>query len=181
MTEKVQLNIAAVSQLRQFGNVGLIILTGEQQSKQVSILCDYDELRYLKANFHNQFCPEDSLISVLWKIIGANTSHHYEVYIADIKRGKYQVFLQTDDGLEQYELEPTAAMTLAAVAELPIYMSAELFAKQSAIFDPEKDRMCLPLNALNITVLEHALHRAIDAEDYKMASVIKKEMDNRKN
>ncbi len=180
MTDKIQLYIAAVSQLRQFGNVGLIILTGELQSKQVSILCDFEELRSLQANFKKQVCPKDSLISVLWKIISANTSRQYEVYIADIKKGKYQVFLQTDDALEQHELEPTAAMTLAAIADLPIYMCAELFAKQSATFDPERDRMALPLNALNITVLEHALHRAIDAEDYKMASVIKKEMDNRK-
>lgn len=180
MTDKIQLYIAAVTQLRKYGNVGLIILTDETQSKQVSILSGFAELNSFKAYFQKKSIPKDSLVSVLWKVISLNTSVPYEVYLEDIKKGKYVAFLQSEDMMERYPLDSVGAMVLASIADLPIYMRSELYARQSATFNPEQDRMSLPINALDIIVLEHALHKAIDNEDYKMASVIKKEMDNRK-
>lgn len=180
MTDKVQLYIKAVTQLRQFGNVGLVVLTDDRQSKHVSILCDAEELGGLEGCFKNKLNAEDTLVSVLWGIISANTSQHYEVFVAGIKEGKYQILLQNDTMTERYRLAPVAALTLAFVAILPIYMRAELFERQSMDFNPNTDKMALPLNVLNTELLEHALHRAIDSEDYKMASAIKQEMDNRK-
>ena len=180
MIDKIQLYINAITTLKQFGNVGLIILTDKSQSKQVSILSEVNEISGMNLFLKKSTSPENSLLSVLWKIISMNTSCHYEVYVENVQKGKYQVFLQNEDMTNRYELDPVGAMTLAAMADLPIYISYALFVRQSTDFNSEKGQMSLPLNALNITVLEHALHKAIDTEDYMMASVIKKEIDNRK-
>ena len=80
-----------------------------------------------------------------------------------------------------YKLEPTAAITLAAVADLPIYISPQLFDIQGVDYNPDNEKMSLPLNVLSYELLENALRRAVKDEDYRMAMAIKQEMDNRKN
>lgn len=79
-----------------------------------------------------------------------------------------------------YKLEPTAAITLAVVADLPIYISPQLFDIQGVDYNPDTEKMSLPLNVLSYELLENALRRAVKDEDYRMAMAIKQEMDNRK-
>ena len=72
-------------------------------------------------------------------------------------------------------------VVLAAVADLPIYISPQLFDIQGVDYNPDNEKMSLPLNVLSYELLENALRRAVKDEDYRMAMAIKQEMDNRKN
>ena len=105
----------------------------------------------------------------------------YEVHVTDVSSGKYRMELQDVEKSIAYKLEPTAAITLAAVADLPIYISPQLFDIQGVDYNPDNEKMSLPLNVLSYELLENALRRAVKDEDYRMAMAIKQEMDNRKN
>ena len=179
--DKTRLYIKGVTQLRQFDNIGLIVLTDASQARHVSMPCDMARLYDLEGFFKKKHTSIDTLISVLWSIVRDNTDRLYEVHITDVSHGKYRMELQDVEKSIVYELEPTAAIILAAVADLPIYISPKLFDMQGVNYNPDNEKMSLPLNVLSYELLENALRRAVDDEDYRMAMVIKQEMDNRKN
>ena len=179
--DKTRLYIKGVTQLRQFGNIGLIVLTDADQTKHLSMPCNMDRLYDLEGFCKKRHTSVDALISVLWTIIRDHTGAPYEVHVTDVSSGKYRMELQDVEKSIAYKLEPTAAITLAAVADLPIYISPQLFDIQGVDYNPDNEKVSFPLNVLSYELLENALRRAVKDEDYRMAMAIKQEMDNRKN
>ena len=107
--DKTRLYIKGVTQLRQFGNIGLIVLTDADQTKHLSMPCNMDRLYDLEGFFKKRHTSVDALISVLWTIIRDHTGTPYEVHVTDVSRGKYRMELQDVDKSIAYKLEPTAA------------------------------------------------------------------------
>mgnify|MGYP007039118550 CR=1 FL=1 len=158
--DKTRLYIKGVTQLRQFGNIGLIVLTDADQTKHLSMPCNMDRLYDLEGFFKKRHTSVDALISVLWTIIRDHTGTPYEVHVTDVSRGKYRMELQ--------DVEKSIAYK-------------QLFDIQGVDYNPDNEKMSLPLNVLSYELLENALRRAVKDEDYRMAMAIKQEMDNRKN
>ena len=109
--DKTRLYIKGVTQLRQFGNIGLIVLTDADQTKHLSMPCNMDRLYDLEGFFKKRHTSVDALISVLWTIIRDHTGTPYEVHVTDVSRGKYRMELQDVDKSIAYKVEPTAAIT----------------------------------------------------------------------
>lgn len=104
--DKTRLYIKGVTQLRQFGNIGLIVLTDADQTKHLSMLCNMDRLYDLEGFFKKRHTSVDALISVLWTIISDHTGTPYEVHVTDVSRGKYRMELQDVEKSIAYKLEP---------------------------------------------------------------------------
>ena len=71
------------------------------------------------------------------------------------------------------------AVLLAHVAKLNIFMEEHLFNRQSVDNSTGKNKIALPVNALSLEMLRHALEKAIEDENYELASMLRDEMKNR--
>jgi len=107
------------------------------------------------------------------------TSEHYEILFNSIIDGQYKALLVNKDDLTLTPIRASDAILLAHVAKLNIFMEEHLFKRQSVDSSVSQNKMALPLNALSFEMLHHALEKAIEDENYELASMLRDEMKNR--
>ena len=64
--------------------------------------------------------------------------------------------------------------------DIPIYIEGTLMKKQSIKNRSCTDKVSIPINVINSSILQETLERAIQAEDYETASKIHDELERRK-
>ena len=62
---------------------------------------------------------------------------------------------------------------------MPIYATREVMQSQSAPYVKNAVRVPLPINVLSDKMIEEALEKAIQSEDYEMASSLRDELKKR--
>lgn len=61
-----------------------------------------------------------------------------------------------------------------------MFMEEKLFIRQGVPYESGKSKVALPLNALTSEMLEDALRKAIENENYELASNLRDELNRRK-
>ena len=59
-------------------------------------------------------------------------------------------------------------------------MEESLFKRQSVDYHANKNKIALPVNVLSMEMLRHALDKAIEEENYELASMLRDEIRHRK-
>lgn len=83
------------------------------------------------------------------------------------------------DGSEM-PIRPDEAVLLSRIAKIDICASLETFQKYSMPFDRNVATVALPILALPDSLLEKALEKAVNEENYESASFIRDEINRRK-
>jgi putative uvrB/uvrC motif protein len=177
---KVQLIYTGVSQIVGGPELGLLILSDLSHIRQVAIVCDsrmeYEiSLRAAGTSLTERLLPE-----VLCSINPRMTGEHYEVLFNSIIDGQYKALLVDKDDLTLTPIRASDAVLLAQVAKLDIFMEESLFKRQSVDYHANKNKIALPVNVLSMEMLRHALDKAIEEENYELASMLRDEMRHRK-
>ena len=159
---KVQLIYTGVSQIVGGPELGLLILSDLSRIRQVAIVCDSRMEYELSLRAAGTSLTERLLPEVLCSINPRMTGEHYEVLFNSIIDGQYKALLVDKDDLTLTPIRASDAVLLAQVAKLDIFMIA------------------LPVNALSMEMLRHALDKAIEEENYELASMLRDEMRHRK-
>jgi bifunctional DNase/RNase len=71
------------------------------------------------------------------------------------------------------------AVLLSMISDVPLYIDGALMEQQSIPFQEANTRVSIPINTLDIDKLKEALDKAVDEENYRLASVIKDELGRR--
>ena len=58
-------------------------------------------------------------------------------------------------------------------------MEENLFNRQSVPCSPSKNRLAVPINTLTLEMLKKALDKAIEEENYELASMLRDELNQR--
>lgn len=161
------------------GDVVLIVLTDQRQQRQISMLADKWAERELTLRRGNSCVVGELLPEVLCKVFPRMCADNFQLFIYGVDDGEYQVGLVDVQTLEVTPIRASDAILLSLVAGLKIYIESRLFSFQSVPFDAMGCRMALPLNTLSMDMLRQTLDKAVAAEDYELASMIKKEMEQR--
>ena len=95
------------------------------------------------------------------------------------------------DNIIQIESRTSDAIGIALRTKSPIFTSEDIMHEQAIVFDEntiqenskddEKDNLALDYSLLNQGELESLLKEAIDGEDYELASLLRDELDKKKN
>lgn len=160
-------------------DVVLIVLTDRQQQRQITMLADKWAERELTLRRGNTGVVGELLPEVLCKVFPRMCADSFLLFIYGVDDGKYQVALVDVQTLDATPIRASDAILLSLVAGLKIYIEGRLFSYQSVPFDATGCRMALPLNTLSMDMLRQTLDKAVAAEDYELASMIKKEMEQR--
>ena len=161
-------------------DVKMIVLSDEDNAKQFIMICDDTMAKEINLRLHRVPVKDMMLPEVLYRIIQAEGEHHFHLVIGKLDNGNYLARLIDNDTNSTYTLRASDALLFSIVSGLPLHINRKLFMMQSSPFTPDGGKMGVPLNSLNIPMLEKALKEAVDREEYDMASFIRDELKRRK-
>ncbi len=176
---KVQLIYKGISQIVGGPELGLLVLSDLAHTRQIAIVCDHHMEYELGLRTDDKIITEKLLPEVLCNVNPLMTSEHYEILFNSIVDGQYKALLVNKDDLSLTPLRASDAVLLAQIAKLNIFMEEHLFKRQSVDSNTSQNKMALPVNALSVEMLRHALQKAIEDENYELASMLRDEMKNR--
>lgn len=177
---KIRLVLKGVSEIVGDDNLGLLILTDIAQTRQLSIICDKQMeyqfgLRMSKAPVANIMLPE-----VMAQVLSRQTILNIELQIYDIVDGQYQASLVNNDTLQTVPIRASDAILFSFVSHCPLYIDERLMMRQSVPYSTNSPGMAIPVNSISNSMLQSALKKAIQEENYELASHLHEEMQRRK-
>lgn len=180
MSDKIRLRVKGLSVVTEVEDHALLMLTDEQETRLLTIFCDrllreQVEQRLMAKPENNTLLPE-VLAGVLLNQFGAKM----EIIINDVHEGVYRAALTNTVTYQQRSMRASDAVLLhLACPKIPLYASLHIMMHQSVPFKKDSNGVALPFNALSSELLQKALDKAVEEEDYEAASRIRDELKNR--
>lgn len=179
MATKERLIFKGVTEIVGTEDMGLLILTDENNMRQISIVCDKAmavqlELRTKEIPIVNIMLPE-----VLCRMQGINPDSGYELLIDDLVEGQYRTTLYDKKTKKAEIIRASDAVLLSYVGKIPIYIDSVLLARQSVAYSENSRGVSLPVNTISDKMLQAALEKAILEENYELASHLRDEKKRR--
>ena len=181
MMNKVKLKLKNVSEIMGTEDMGVILLTDEEEQRQLSIVCDKAMLYQFGLRQKKVKITESMLPEVLCKVLGTQTELRFQLVIHSITDGQYRAMLVNLDTLVPISIRASDAVLLSYIGKIALFAEEELMNKQSIPYASTEKQMSLPVNSLSEEMLEKALERAVKDENYELASQLKAEMEKRKS
>jgi len=153
----------------------VILLTDEARQRVISVMCDEATALQFSIRVGNGY-SHTLLPEALLQVCGSQL----EMMIFGLFEGQYQVVLMNMDTGVTTRLRMCDAILLSIISETPLYIEERLMQQQSVPFDENSQRIAIPINTMDIQSLQSALAKAVDDEDYKLASHIRDEINSRK-
>lgn len=160
-------------------NVGLILLANEEGTKQLNVLCDKHMLYEFAVRKHPDRQNRHLIAESVWSLFSQLTDERCHILIHGIAHEQYQCILVAEPSLLSTPIRMSDAVLLATITEMPILMDAALFERQSLPVTDQEESVSLPINTVSAHLLQKALDKAIEDEDYEMASRLRDEISRR--
>ncbi len=178
--DKVRLVYQGVTEIVGSPDTALLILTDEGKTRQLSIICDKQMECEFILRESQQAITQNLLPEVLSQLFILYTNITLELCITSIEDGKYQAALKDNQNLTSIPIRISDGILFANITQSAIFIYKDLFLHQSIPYQEGNTKMAIPLNTLNDEMLNKALEKAINTENYKMAAYVKQEIENRK-
>lgn len=160
--------------------LGLILLTDEAEQRQLSIVCDRPMVQQIVARMEHLPIAERFLPEVLWQVVRSRCQGELELLINGVRQGQYTAVLYATDNFDSWLLRASDALLLSLISGLPLYIESSLMERQSVPYKKGAAGVTLPLNAITAEMIEAAMQKAIDGENYELASQLRDELQRRR-
>lgn len=177
----VKLQIIGVSEIVGGCGMALLMLSDEQRARIMTIVCEQTTGREIALRLAKTPGLSRRLPETLCAMLPYLNAESYELRIYDVYGGEYKCALTHRFDGSQIPIRMSDGVLLALVAKLDILISQHLFQHQSIAYDKESHSMAIPINVLNEKMLEQALEKAVEDENYEMASILRDELKKRKH
>lgn len=173
--KRTQLKFESIQQVVGNDDLSVILLTDKNRQRALSLVCDHQMTSQILLRIQSPskcltMLPE-SLVQLL--------PGQYEMMIYGIHDGQYQVVLSDVEFKHSTRIRMSDAILLSIISTYPLFIEENLMLQQSIRFDANSTGVAIPINTMDIQRLNVALQSAIDDEDYKLASVIRDEINRR--
>lgn len=161
-------------------NFGLVTLTDMSESAGIGFVCDEMSIRQIGLRLSGNGECDRMLPEVLLDIVrGAFDVTEFRIVVNALVDGEYKAKLITAANYDGIDIRLSDAVVLSLASEIPIYIDSVLFLQQAVPFDRHSERLSIPINTLPKARLEKELQKAIEQEDYRLASNINEELKRR--
>lgn len=181
-TDRTQLIFKSVSEIVGAADIGLLILTDEQEERQIAIPCNSALVNDFRHRLTKGGSQKPTLAETLWSFISRTGEYAFEIEIECISQGEYTAVLSETEHFSEEIMDVGQAILLSYIShgEVLIFLDTQLFQRQSTPYDPHTAAIALPVNVLSPEMLQSALDKAIETENYELAQQLKQELENRK-
>ena len=177
---KIPLRFKSVSQIVGSEKLGLLVLVDMEEQWQLAIPCDQAMLQQFELRIMDVPVKHLMLPEVLWQVISSQTDVHYEILISDIIEEQYRAILYDTESLEPIAIRASDAVLLSFISNIPLFIEEKLMKRQSVPYQRSSKGVAMPLNAISNKMLQEALDKAVEDENYELASHLRDEMRRRK-
>jgi hypothetical protein len=181
MSPRVRLIFRSLSEIVGNGDIGLLVLTDSAEQRQVVMPCDRHSLKEFARRIDQGAESERLLPEVLWSVLRWQTDLRMEIHIDYLYEEQYQAVLANVDTLEELPIDLPDAVMLSYISrgDIPVMMDQQLFRRQSTVYDSEAIGVQLPVNTISNEMLQTQLDKAVDNENYEVASQLRDELKRR--
>ena len=178
--DKVQLFYRDISEISGSNGFSVVRLTDVNAQRAVCVICDKsmsDQLaiRYNRMPGRHQMLPE-----VLLQMMADEGLGSLELDVNDFVDGRYQVNLFNRRLRTMKPIRMSDAVLLHYIARVPIYINEDLMYRLSSPYTSNAYSISIPISALETEHLNRELQKAIEEEDYRLASHLHEELERRK-
>jgi len=191
--KKIELNIVGLSYSQAQSNSYALVLGETNGKRRLPIVIGHYEAQAIALELE-KMKPSRPLTHDLFynfaKTFGINV---VEVQITKFHEGIFYATLVCDNGISIHEIDSRTsdAVALSIRFHCPIFTTEEIMSQAGILFEEEEpsadsldsssdDEIYSDFRNLTITELEDELQKAVDAEDYEKASLIRDEIKRRK-
>jgi bifunctional DNase/RNase len=176
---RIKLKFNSISEIVGNGDIGLLVLTDEEEKRQLTITCDKFMLHEFSMRTIKPGITKNRLPEAVGQVLD-DAGMDVEIHIYDIVDGEYKATIFDNISLSSTKIRVSDAILLATTCNLPIYAEDELMQTQSVKYVKGLNKMSLPINALTDEMLKISLDNAIKDENYEIAQYISEEIKRRK-
>lgn len=161
--------------------LAIVTLTDDIESRALNIVCDKTmchqlQMRAKQLEICNCMLPE-VMTAMLSEYVDLRK---LEIMIYDVHDGQYVVTLLNSENCSIRQLRLSDAVLLHVIAGVPMYIDQKLMQSQSVPFQADMEKVSIPINALDNAKLQEELDKAVEEENYRLASYIQEELNRRK-
>lgn len=174
---RIRLYYKDISEIVGSDGFSVARLTDENDSRAICVVCDKAmseqmAIRYNQMPGRDQMLPE----VLMQMLLEEGRNDDFELMVYDIKDGQYKVSLLNKRTLSLKSLRMSDAILLHYISQIPFYIEEQLMLRQCSPYTPDSNGIVVPINILDIDRLNKALKRAIEEEDYRLASHLHEEI-----
>jgi bifunctional DNase/RNase len=176
-----QLIYKGIAEIVGSESLAVITLADLSETHAISVICDSTMRYQLEIRERKELCARlfpEVMFNMLKDVIPVNS---LRILIDGIDDGEYKTSIICLENDNSYPIRLSDAILLSQIGNIPIFIDSALMLKQSSVYQANTDKLSIPINALSIEKLKDALDKAIREENYRLASIIKQELSNRKD
>lgn len=179
MINGVEVVIAGVSKVSATGEVCLIGLLDRKKNRQLAVLCDEHLFHQVYSRMSHEEMDWSDCYPEVFASLLKETNRKLEVDIYGMSRGIYQASLVDQDTGESKPVKCSHAIFMALVADMPIYVDADLMRRMGTPYEVGATKASLPISVIPERLIKKSMDEAIAAEDYELASELRDELKRR--
>lgn len=179
MTNGVEVAISGVSKISAMGEVCLISLLDYKKMRQLAVLCDEHLFHQVYMRMSKENLDWSNEYPEVFASLLKENGRKFEVDIYGISRGVYQASLVDVETGEAKAIKCSHAVFMALVANMPIYVDADLMRRMGSPYEIGAAKASLPISVLPDRLIKKSMDDAIAAEDYELASDLRDELKRR--
>lgn len=179
--ERISLRYRSLSEIvGSADGMSIITLTDESEERALNIICDKIMAAQLQLRSEQVAICKSLLPEVLTAMLQEYVDlKDLEITVYDIRDGQYLVSLMNSDNYFIRQIRMSDAILLHVISNIPISIDKKLMQAQSVPFRPNVERVSIPINVLETDKLREELGKAVEEEDYRLASYINEELKRR--
>lgn len=179
--KRIRLVFNGISNIVGIEELSILKLADADGNRQITVVCEKDMSRQIEMRMMNVPIRRRLLPEVLCTLLQSRYNADMEIIVSDIANGQYRANLYCDGMDSPVPVRISDAVLLSIVSKTPMYIDANLMACQSTPCNANPSRLSMPINALTDEMLSAALEKAIEEEDYELASLLNKEQKLRES
>ena len=177
--KRVRLFYKDISEIVGGDGFSVVCLTDADEQRAVCVICDKDMTAQINIRRNRVPGREQMLPEVLSSMLLDEGRNDLELMVYDVIDGQYGVSLLNRRTLSLKTIRMSDAILLHYISKIPLYMDEELMGRQCISYKPESSGISIPINTLDTEWLNKELKRAIEKEDYRLASNLHEELKKR--
>jgi bifunctional DNase/RNase len=165
----------SIQQIAGETGFSVITLTDEPRQRALAFVCDQTmtrqfALRMNKSLNHGAYLPE-ALVAML--------DSRCEMTIYGVNDGQYMVVLMNMSTMKATKIRMSDACLLTMISDIPLYIDSDLMEQQCTPFSEDAKGVSIPINTIDRRRLRDMLQKAVDEENYELASIVRDELKRR--
>lgn len=177
----IRLKFKGISEVVGTGKMCLLVLTDMNERRQINVVCDPYVEKMFALRLRGKVQASRLLPEVLCDLLVNKMNCRFEIIINGVRDGQYRCVLVSQDTLDTLPIDISEAVLMSFISDTPLLISPELMSRQSAPYNEGSTGVSMPVNAISGEMLQHAMKKAIEDEDYELASQLRDEQKRRKD